>query len=86
MIGQVHLLLAAWLLGPSPVSAQARQVMADMPLPPAPHVEPIPPPSEEARVMYWKPGQWMWDGASWTWKQGHYDPMPAPGQYWTPGH
>jgi WXXGXW repeat (2 copies) len=72
------------VVSPTPVPAQSQVYVA--PTAP-PRVETVPPPpSEAARVMYWRPGHWMWDGASWSWSQGQYVERPAPQAVWEPGH
>ena len=43
-------------------------------------------PSEQARVMYWRPGHWMWDGANWAWTNGTMSSRPTPQAVWEPGH
>ena len=98
---RIHLAIPviAFAAGAAPVMAQSVQVITPAPspvqsqvviapsAPPAPRVEAIPPPpSEQARVMYWRPGHWMWDGASWAWSQGQYVERPAPQAVWEPGH
>ena len=36
--------------------------------------------------MYWRPGHWWWDGASWSWTEGEYVQRPTPQAVWEPGH
>lgn len=74
------------VITPAPVPVQSQVVIAPT-APPPPRFESIPPPpSVESRVMYWRPGHWMWDGASWSWSEGQYVPRPAPQAVWEPGH
>jgi hypothetical protein len=101
LVRRIHLAVPVFALiaGAAPAMAQSVQVITPAPVPvesqvviapsapPAPRFESIPPPpSEQARVMYWRPGHWMWDGASWTWSQGQYIERPAPQAVWEPGH
>ena len=74
------------VITPAPVPVQSQVVIAPS-APPPPRVETIPaPPTVESHVMYWRPGHWMWDGASWSWSQGQYVERPAPQAVWQPGH
>jgi hypothetical protein len=91
--------LLALVAGAAPAMAQSVQVITPAPVqpqvviaptaPPPPRVEtipPPPPPAPEARTMSWRPGHWMWDGASWSWTEGQYVARPAPQAVWQPGH
>jgi hypothetical protein len=99
LLRRVHLATPMVLLAMGATSAMAQSVQFETPTavqseayiapsaPPPPRVETLPPPpSDEARVMYWRPGHWMWDGASWSWSQGQYVERPAPQAVWEPGH
>ncbi len=101
LVGRIHLAISvlALVAGAVPAMAQSVQVITPAPVqaqpqvliapgaPPAPRYEAVPPPpSEQAHVMYWRPGHWMWDGASWAWSQGQYVERPAPQAIWEPGH
>ena len=101
MVRSIRLAIPVFALaaGAAPVMAQSVQVITPARVrgavagrrrpsaPPAPRYEAVPPPpSEQARVMYWRPGHWMWDGASWAWSQGQYVERPAPQAVWEPGH
>jgi len=95
-VRRIHLAVPVFALfaGAAPVMAQSVQVITPAPVPvqsqvviapsapPAPRFEAVPPPpSEQARVMYWRPGHWMWDGANWAWSQGQYVSGPHPRLY-----
>ena len=71
---------------PAPTPVQSQVIIAPS-APPPPRIETVPPPpGEEARVMYWRPGHWMWDGANWAWAPGQYVSRPTPQAVWEPGH
>lgn len=71
----------------TPTPVQSSEVIIAPNAPPPPRVETIPaPPGAEAQTMYWRPGHWMWTGASWSWMQGQYVERPAPQAVWDPGH
>ena len=56
------------LVTPAPVQYGQSTVVIAPNAPPPPRVETIPqPPSAEAKVMFWQPGHWMWNGANWEW-------------------
>jgi hypothetical protein len=85
-VATVAMAQSVQVITPAPVPVQSQVIIAPN-APPAPRVETIPPPpSEEARVMYWQPGHWMWDGASWSWSQGQYVQRPTTQAVWEPGH
>jgi len=72
------------IVAPTPVQSQ---VFIAPTAPPPPRVETVPPPPPaESQVMYWRPGHWAWDGASWSWAEGQYVQRPAPQAIWEPGH
>jgi len=73
------------IVTPAPTPAQPQIVIAPN-APPPPRVETVPPPPTEAQVMYWRPGHWVWDGASWSWTDGQYVQRPTPQAIWQPGH
>lgn len=74
------------VISPAPVPVQSQVIIAPS-APPPPRVETIPAvPPTEAQVMYWRPGHWTWDGASWSWVQGQYVQRPTPQAVWEPGH
>jgi hypothetical protein len=71
----------------TPAPVQSSQVIIAPSAPPPPRVETIPPPPTATTTsMYWRPGHWMWDGASWSWTEGQYVERPAPQAVWEPGH
>lgn len=73
------------VITPAPVPAQS--VVIAPSAPPPPRIETIPaPPSPESQAMYWRPGHWMWTGASWGWQPGEYVQRPQPQAVWEPGH
>ncbi len=101
LVRRIHLAVPVFALVAGTTSAMAQSVQvitpARMPVqsqviiapsaPPPPRVETIPaPPTVESHVMYWRPGHWMWDGASWSWSQGQYVERPTPQAVWEPGH
>ncbi len=51
--------------------------------PPAPIVEPVPPPP--APYYVWVPGYWRWDGARYVWSRGRYARPPRGYAVWAPG-
>ena len=51
--------------------------------PPAPVVEPAPPPSAPSTV--WTPGYWSWDGVKYVWVPGQYVVAPFPDAVWIGG-
>ncbi len=69
---------------PAPIPAQSTVVIAPS-APPPPRIETMPAPPEQARVVYWLPGHWTWDGSSWSWQQGQYVDRPSPQAVWEPG-
>ena len=74
------------IVAPAPTPVQSQIIIAPNAPPPL-RVETIPPPpSAESQVMYWRPGHWAWDGASWSWAEGQYVQRPAPQAIWQPGH
>jgi hypothetical protein len=73
------------IIQPAPVQSGA--VVIAPSAPPPPQVETMPPPPmPEAQTMSWRPGHWMWNGASWAWAPGQYVARPAPTAVWSPGH
>ena len=71
----------------APSAQPPSQVIIAPSAPPPTRVETIPPPpTEEARVMYWRPGHWAWDGGNWAWVSGTYVQRPTPAAVWEPGH
>jgi len=74
------------VIAPAPAQPPSQVIIAPN-APPPPRLETIPPPpSEEARVMYWRPGHWAWDGMNWTWSTGTYVERPSAQAVWEPGH
>jgi len=73
------------IIPPTVIPAQSTVLIAPS-APPPPRVETMPTqPLEQSRVVYWQPGHWSWDGASWTWQQGQYVDRPSPQAVWEPG-
>ena len=73
------------IIQPAPVQSSAIVIAPSAP--PPPQVETIPPPPvAETQTMSWRPGHWMWNGASWAWAPGQYVARPAPTAVWSPGH
>ena len=52
--------------------------------PPAPVVEPVPPPTVAGYI--WRPGYWRWNGVRYVWFHGRYVAPPYAGAFWVPGH
>ena len=74
------------VIAPAQVQSPSQVIIAPN-APPPPRIETIPPPpSEEARVMYWRPGHWAWDGMNWAWTPGTYVERPSAQAVWEPGH
>lgn len=53
--------------------------------PPAPIVEPLPPPPRGERYV-WVPGHWHWNGHRYVWRSGHYAVRPRRYTAWVPAH
>ncbi|MBW0001134.1 MAG: YXWGXW repeat-containing protein [Verrucomicrobia bacterium] len=53
--------------------------------PPAPIVEPGPPPPP-ARGYVWVPGYWHWNGYRYVWRRGRYMYRPRGRGGWVPAH
>jgi hypothetical protein len=62
--------------------ADAQAIIVAPAAPPAPRVEPPPPP----RAGYaWDPGHWRWAHGGYVWAPGHWRPVRT-GYRWIPGH
>ena len=73
------------IIQPAPMPAST--VVVAPTAPPPPQVETIPPPPTVGpQSMYWRPGHWMWNGATWAWGPGQYVARPQPTAVWSPGH
>jgi hypothetical protein len=74
--------LVAGLLALMPISSTARVYIQLAP--PAPIVEPVPPPPGPG--YYWIRGYWVWEGGRYVWHPGYYILRPVPTAVWVAGH
>jgi len=67
-------------------AAFAQDVVYVPTAPPPPRVETVPVlPPDRVDVERWQPGYWRWNGAEYSWVEGHYVEAPRRGVAWIPG-
>ncbi len=49
-------------------------------------IAPSAPPPPSSQTMSWQAGHWAWNGAAWSWEEGHYMQAPQATAVWEPGH
>jgi len=73
--------VGAWLTGCAVVKENT-----SCPDVPALRTEVIPKPPVSEQQQIWQPGQWVWNGASYTWRDGNWIKHTGQSGVWWPGH